>query len=55
MEDPGVAGRVEQGSLAYLFAIFWGKYPLVPAERYCVDTGTGVYLHCQVLCAGSGW
>ena len=31
--------------LGYLFAaIFWGKSS-VPAERYCVDAGTGVYLH----------
>ena len=37
------------------FQLSSGKDLPVPAERYCVDTGTGVYLRCQVLHAGPDW
>ena len=50
-----MAGRVEgQGfGMAFLSHLLGEGLP-VPTERYCVDLGTGVYLHCQVFHASLG-
>ena len=50
-----MAGRVEQRRLGVLVVSYLlGKDLLVPAERYCVDTGAGVFFHSQVLHASHG-